>query len=604
MLSDSGRRTVWIVEDSPLDAERARAILSADYALEVFVDGNAMLERFAGGAPDVLVLDWVLPGPSGLELCQFIRSREGSISQVAILLLTAQHETDQVVQALDAGANDFLRKPYDDAELRARVAALIRGKELLERVEQAEQNVRTLLSNAPDALLAVDAHGEVVFANDEAEHALGASDKGSLVGRNVAELLPELRVDVLRLGGSESLLPLPDLRVGEQIYSPIIRALPRDFAATRTVALRNVTEHRRNEARRLDFYSIIAHDLRSPLSAMMLRTAAILSGRRGVLAAQLTDDVRKIDANIRSMVALINDFLDLARLEGAGYKIEREPVDVCGLVRATVDDVRPLAEESQLTLHVELPEGRIEIAGDRRRLAQVLTNLLSNAIKFTPCGGRVTARVRLNVDTVEIAVEDTGRGIAPAALATLFERYTRIIDPQHHVAGTGLGLMIVREIVEAHGGAVSVRSQLGAGSTFVARVPRAVARPATAGHLLVVDDDAEVRDSLVFLLEAEGYRCAAASDGDGALQALATERPCAVLLDLMMPRMSGWDVLEHMRSDHRYTAIPVCVISASVERTTLLPGVTVMQKPIGVDKLLAFVREHCAPAQPVAAAHR
>jgi CheY-like chemotaxis protein/anti-sigma regulatory factor (Ser/Thr protein kinase) len=305
------------------------------------------------------------------------------------------------------------------------------------------------------------------------------------------------------------------------------------------------------------------------------------------------------------MVALINDFLDLARLEGAGYKIEREALDVCTLVRATVDDVRPLAEESQLTLQLELPEGRIEIAGDRRRLAQVLTNLLSNAIKFTPQGGRVLARVRMQVDAVEVSVEDTGRGIAPEALATLFERYTRIIDPQHHVAGTGLGLMIVREIVEAHGGSVSVRSQVGQGSTFVARLPRAVTRPAATGYLLVVDDDDEVRESLVFLLEAEGYRCLAVGDGDQALESLAAERPCAVLLDLMMPRLSGWDVLERMRSDHRFSTIPVCVISASVEQTTLVPGVTVMQKPIAVDRLLAFVRQHCAPAQlPAIAARR
>jgi two-component system phosphate regulon sensor histidine kinase PhoR len=434
----------------------------------------------------------------------------------------------------------------------------------------------------------------VLFANVEAERALG--DGQSLVGQTVTAILPELQPDALRLGGSEALLPLPDVRVGEQIFSPTVRALPRDFAATRTIALRNVTEHRRNEARRLDFYSIIAHDLRSPLSAMMLRTAAILSGRRGVLSAQLTDDVRKMDANIRSMVALINDFLDLARLEGAGYKLDREPVDICALVRATLDDVRPLGDESQLELAVELPDGRIELAGDRRRLGQVLTNLLSNAIKFTPRGGRITARVRMQLDEVEITVEDTGRGIAPEALARLFERYTRVIDPQHHVAGTGLGLMIVREIVEAHGGNVSVRSQVGQGSSFVVRLPRALSRPHAPGHLLVVDDDEDVRESLLFLLQAEGYRCIAVGDGDAALQALAEERPCAILLDLMMPRMSGWDVLERMRGERRFAGIPVCVMSASVERNTTVQGVTVMQKPIGVDKLLAFVRQHCEPA--------
>ncbi|HEX4461300.1 MAG TPA: response regulator [Polyangia bacterium] len=594
MLSDPRRRTVWIVDDSLIDGERARLILESEYAIELFLDGSTMLERFSDGAPDVLVLDWVLPGLSGLELCQFIRSREGSIAQVSILLLTAHHETEQVVQALDAGANDYLRKPYDDNELRARVGALMRGKAMLERVEQAEKNVRALLSNAPDALLAVDAAGMVAFANAEAERAFG--DGGSLAGKRVAKLLPDLRLDTLRLGGSEALLPLPDVRVGDRIFSPTIRALPRDFAATRTISLRDVTTARHNEARRLDFYSIIAHDLRSPLSAMMLRTASMLSGRRGLLSASVTDDIRKIDGNVRSMVALINDFLDLARLEGAGYKLDREPVDVNALVRVTVDDVRLLAEESQLTVEVVLCDDRIEIPGDRRRLAQVMTNLLSNAIKFTPGGGKVTARVRLNVDAVELSVEDTGRGIDEAALPTLFERYTRVIDPQHHVAGTGLGLMIVREIVEAHGGSVSVRSKPGHGSTFSVRLPRVYSRATASSYILMADDDTDVRESLLFLLEAEGYRCIAVADGQAALDQIAAEPPCAVLLDLMMPKVIGWEVLDHVRADVRYQTLPVCIMSASVEKTTRYPGVSILEKPIAVDRLLAFVREHCAAA--------
>jgi signal transduction histidine kinase len=597
MLSDSGRREIWVVDDSAVDGERARQILAPDYTVEVFGDGTAMLERFSVRAPDLLLLDWVLPGLSGLELCQFIRSREGSIAQVSILLLTVRHETEQVVAALDAGANDYLRKPYSEDELRARVKALIRGKEMLERVEQAERNVRALLSNAPDALIATDHGGVVVFANQEADRIFGGGQ--SVAGKRLDAMLPELRLDALRLGGAESLLPLPDVRVGERIFSPTIRSLPRDFAASRTVSLRDVTASRQNEARRLDFYSIIAHDLRSPLSAMMLRTAAMLTGRRGALSPQVTDDIHKIDNNIRSMVGLINDFLDLARLEGASYKIDHQPVDLSSLVRATADDVRPLAEETHLSLEVDVPDERVEIAGDRRRLGQVVTNLLSNAIKFTSKGGRVTARLSSHLDSAEISIEDTGRGIAAEALPTLFERYTRVIDPQHHVAGTGLGLMIVRQIAEAHGGDVSVRSQPGKGSTFVVRLPRVQTKPRAASYVLIADDDNDVRDSMVFLLQSEGYRCVPVTDGEAALAALEVERPAAILLDLMMPRLSGWEVLERLKADARHAAIPVCVISASIEKSTHLDGVAVMQKPIAVERLLSFVNQHAAAARLV-----
>ncbi len=601
-MVSANSRNVWIVDDSALDGERAMSALRADHAVELFSDGSVMLERLAAGtAPDVMVLDWVMPGLSGLELCQFIRTAEGSNPRIGLLLLTAHSDTEKVVQALDAGANDFLAKPYNDDELRARVAALLRNKAFLERVESAERNVRALLSDAPDALLAVDAEGRVTFANREAERAFSASS-AELTGRTIEELLPELRLDALRMGGRETLLPLPDIKLHDQIYSPTVRVLPTDFAAARTLSLHNVTEHRRTEARRLDFYSIIAHDLRSPLSAMMLRTAAILSGRRGVLSAQLTDDMRKIDANVRSMVALINDFLDLARLEGAGYKIDREPVDVLALVRTTIDDVRPLAEESQLELVAELPEeGAVGIAADRRRLAQVLTNLLSNAIKFTPPGGRVAVRVRRDGEFVVIDVEDTGRGIGADALATLFERYTRVIDPQHQVAGTGLGLMIVREIVEAHGGTVTVRSAAGKGSTFSVRLPRDTVGSSARVDLLIVDDDADVRESLVFVLEAEGYNVRSVADGAEALALLRRLTPSAMLLDLMMPGMSGWQVLDRLREQPQLSRLPVCVISASIYKGEELPNVTVLPKPIDVERLLAFVKEHCPPRARTAA---
>ena len=588
-------RSVWIVDDSQLDGERARRCLASQHSVELFSDGSVMLEQLsAGRTPDVLVLDWVMPGLSGLELCEFIRAREGNIPRTAILLLTSQNESEQVVQALDSGANDFLSKPYAEAELRARVAAMVRNLELVERVERVEQSLRTLLSNAPDALLSIDSGGLVSFANAEAER-LFARSSGELVGRSIAELLPDFRPDALRLGGSEALFPLPDVRVGDRIYSPTVRDLTQHFTASRTIALHDVTERRRTEARRLDFYSIIAHDLRSPLSAMMLRTGAILSGRRGVLSAPLTDDVRKIDINLRSMVALINDFLDLARLEGAGYKVERQPLDVQALVEATIEDVRPLAEQSQLRLEVSFPDGGVEVAGDRRRLSQVLTNLLSNAIKFTPAGGVVTTRVTAGADEVEIAVEDTGRGIAPEALATLFDRYTRVIDPQHQVAGTGLGLMIVREIVDAHGGTVTVRSQPRQGSTFTVRLPREKAPQVHGGvDILVVDDDEDIRESLVFVLEAEGFEVATAAGGEEALALLDVDRPSLVLLDLMMPSVSGWDVLERMRAQPRLAKIPVCVISASINRHEEVPGVTVMPKPIDVERLLEYVGKHCS----------
>src|SRR3954465_886822 len=279
------RRTVFVVDDSALDGERACKALEREYAIEAFADGSAVLERLAGGStPDVVVLDWVMPGVSGIEVCQFIRSQRG-LAEVAILFLTVhQRTTDQVVSGLEAGANDYLLKPFAEQELRARVGALVRTKSLIERSERAEARVRKLLDYTPDALFAIDAQARFTYVNPEVERILDAR-AAALVGRPVSEVLPELPLQSVSAGPGEALFPLPDLRIRDSVYSPSIRILPGDDASSTTVSLRDVTAQRHAEARRLDFYSMIAHDLRSPLQAILMRLELINRGARGVLPA-------------------------------------------------------------------------------------------------------------------------------------------------------------------------------------------------------------------------------------------------------------------------------------------------------------------------------
>jgi two-component system phosphate regulon sensor histidine kinase PhoR len=387
-----------------------------------------------------------------------------------ILLLTAQKQTAQIVEGLEAGANDFLAKPFADEELLARIGSLLRTRQLLERAIKAEESVRTLLANAPDAILAVDAQGLVTYVNDEAERVLHQS-ADEVVGRPIAEVVPDLTLRAVMVGPGEPLLPLPDVHIGDRVFSPSIRILPSDSAANTTVALRDVTARRQADTRRLDFYSMIAHDLRTPLSAVLLRLELATIGKHGVLPAALMNDLHKIDESVRTLVAMINDFLELARFEGIGQKIERESVDLVRLLHETMEDFQPLIEVEGLRWESAGLEHEAHVMGDRTRLIQVLSNLIGNAIKFTPRGGTITTEVSVGDDHVEVAVVDTGKGIPHDALDSLFQRYTRVLQGESAGAGTGLGLMIVREIVEAHGGVVGVTSHLGEGSRFWFRIP-------------------------------------------------------------------------------------------------------------------------------------
>jgi len=462
-------RVVWIVDDSATDAERARRVLQQECHVEVFADGSTALERLASTArpPDVMVLDWVMPGVTGVDVCRFLRSSEGGMPQVGVLLLTTHRRTEQIVEGLSAGANDYLAKPYADAELHARVHALLRSRQLLERAEEAEALSLKLLQMAPDALVALDDDRNIKYVNQMASELLqlGAAVH---IGTPLSAWLPELAARIEAAGSGDTLV-FPDIKLGDRLFSPTFRVL-RSSAQFDILSLHDVTETRRLVTRRLDFYSIIAHDLRSPLTALTLRTHLMLQGAHGALPEKVRADLTKMDRNLQSMVTMINDFLDLARLDNAAFEMQSEKVDLALLVSETMAEQQPLLESKKLRWESEV-QGSSDSVGDERRLQQVLTNLIGNAIKFTGEGGTITTRIVNRAPWIEVAVIDTGRGIPSEKLPTLFERYTRATNGKDDVQGTGLGLLIVREIVEAHGGTVGVESQVGVGSRFWFRLP-------------------------------------------------------------------------------------------------------------------------------------
>jgi two-component system phosphate regulon sensor histidine kinase PhoR len=472
------RRVVWIVDDSPFESQVAREALSSEYEVHGFSDGSAALERLAAGSPpDVLVLDWVMPGLSGIEICQFLRSRPAT-AELPVLLLTVQQNTDEIVQGLGAGANDYLGKPYAAPELRARVGALVRSRAQREQIDRAQRVLRRVLAQLPDAVVTIDAERRILFVNSEAERILGSRAE-ALIDRALPDVLPALQLGSRAQAGSTRQASLPDVRCGDYVLAPRVSIPPSDDEGNTTFTLRDVTEVRRQEARRVDFYSMVAHDLRSPLSAILMRTQMLQQGHRGPVTPEVKAELERMHAGVRDLVRLITDFLDLSQIETGNFRIDRKPVDVRSVIAAAVEEYQPLADARNLRLTQET-NGPAVVEGDARRLMQVVANLLSNAIKYTQKGGQVLVRIAEDPHTVEIDVADDGPGISQEALPRLFRKYERIEDSSAARAeGTGLGLVIVKEIVEAHGGTVGARSTPGSGSTFWLRLPRANASLAT-----------------------------------------------------------------------------------------------------------------------------
>ncbi len=347
------------------------------------------------------------------------------------------------------------------------------------------------------------------------------------------------------------------------------------LARQRELAERNDALDRASRAKS-DFLSSMSHELRTPLNAVIGFADILRDGGYGPLSAEQSAAVRDIAAAGRQLLSLVNDVLDLSRIEAGHVDLELGAVDLDAVISEALSLVAPAAERKRLTVRRPPESPAHRALADHGRARQVLTNLLANAVKFTPDGGAVTVSVRPAPEGVRVEVADTGIGISPADQARLFVPFTQVGTLK--AGGTGLGLSISRRLVSLMGGAMGVESEPGRGSTFFFTLPPpdgapAVTRPATAPPsglaararrraVLIAEDapsDARVTEGI---LAREGYAVRAAQSAEAALAELAREVPSLLIVDLGLPGMSGFALIERVRADPRTRSLPVMVLTA------------------------------------------
>jgi signal transduction histidine kinase len=609
------RPYVWIVDDSPLEAELVRRSLGPVCKVEVFTDAAAMLEHASRSTPpDAVILDWEMPGISGIEVCQFLRTQPAT-QAVPILMLTIHNETRDLVQGLAAGADDFLAKPYNAAELSARISALVRAKRMRERADTAERTVRALLMQLPEAVVSVDGEGAIVFVNLEAQRMLGA-DATTLRGQHLQQLLDGLTIGGRPAHGDQT-VSLPDVRRGDRVYAPVLRAYAGIDEQQTTFSFRDVTSDRRHEQERTEllarerdaradaeaanrakdeFLAVVSHELRTPLNAMLgwmrlLRSGTLPPERR-------VQALETVERNALAQKKLVEDILDVSRVISGNLSITLSALDVEPSVRTAVEAIRPAADAKALTLRVEIAPNVSIIEGDADRFQQMVWNLLSNAVKFTPRGGRVDLDVSSDHTGVAIRVSDTGEGIVPAFLPHIFERFRQAdtgSTRQH--GGLGLGLAIVKHLAELHGGSIEARSDgSGTGATFLLRLPTSskrdlrgptafgpqefVARDASAVlltglRLLVVEDDDDTRELIMTILRQQGADVLGVTSAADAFVAVAREAPSVVVSDIGLPVLDGYELARTLRghaarADGRMRLLAVTAFAANQDRDRAL----------------------------------
>jgi signal transduction histidine kinase/DNA-binding response OmpR family regulator len=662
-----GRRFRVLVADDNADMRQyVTRLLRQQWEVDAVGEGHAALAALRARPADLVLTDVMMPGLGGFELLRALRA-DPATHAIPVIMLSARAGEESKVEGLEAGADDYVIKPFSARELVARVEAHLKMKDMRERAGAERQ---TLLASAQAARREAEEKTEIVETinrigqrlaaqtdlttlvqsfTDEATRLAGAQfgaffynlvdDKGgsytlyTIAGvsrsefekfplpRNTALFAPTfhgeriVRIDDVRrdprygqnaphYGMPRGHLPVTSYfavpvvsRTGDVIgglflghekpgmFPERLEPIMAGVAAQLAIAIDNARlldqEQRARAAAEAasrakdEFLAVLSHELRTPLNAVygwahMLRTG-------GIRGDDLTRALDVIMRNANAQVQLIDDMLDVSRIVTGKMRLDVRAVDLRAVVEAAIDVVRPTADAKGLRLQAVLDTQELGITGDPDRLQQVVWNLLINAVKFSPRGGRIQVHLQRTNSHAEISVSDTGQGIVPEVLPHVFERFRQAdsTSTRRH-AGLGLGLALVRHLVELHGGTVEAASGgEGQGATFTVKLPIAIARSGEAHarptrgraygtaavaappteskalhgvRVVVVDDDRDGLEMIATMLRAGGAEVRTGSSAAEGLETIRAWRPDVLISDIEMPGEDGYTFIRRVRA--------------------------------------------------------
>jgi PAS domain S-box-containing protein len=614
------RPRVLVVEDN-VDMNRfITQSLAAHYEVISAFDGREGLEKALRFRPALVISDIMMPNVSGVEMIAEIR-RLPELQSTPILLLSAKADEQLMVKLLDDGAQDFIVKPFSEKDLTVRVRNLVlaqqarqetalslaREHQAREEVELQKQLLHSLFMQAPTLIVVLRGPEHVIeLANPLVCQVWGRAEK-DLLNRPLFDAMPELRDQIFPVlldgvyhsgvpyAGKETPAKLDrgpgktDTIYFNFVYTPFrgidgqiegIFVIASDVTAQvlareQVDGLREAAESA-NRAKD-EFLAMLGHELRNPLSPIVTALQLMkLQGPEGSERARIV-----IERQVTHLTRLVDDLLDVSRIARGKVELRTELVEMAEVVAKAIEMASPLLEQRAHTLTVDMPRLGLCVEGDPMRLSQVVSNLLTNAAKYTPPGGQITVRAEPVDGEVVLRVRDTGIGIAPDVLPHIFDLFVQerqAIDRSQ--GGLGLGLTIVRNLIERHGGSVLARSEgLGRGSEFIVRLPRTarsleladpLATPASGSEvaagrdgeprILVVDDNEDAAEMLAETLTRKGYETRVAYDAPTALRLAAAFSPDIAFLDIGLPVMDGYELASHLRkipglSDLRLIAV-------------------------------------------------
>ncbi len=452
------------------------------------------------------------------------------------------------------------------------------------RIQQLMQQNEMLLNSVGEAICGLDLSGNVTFANPMTAR---------LTGWTVSEMIGKRLHDLVHPGSTEECMAgtctlqaaLLDRRRHQKEDDFLRRdrvSIPVEFIsnavfdpsgeqAGAVLAFRDISERREIARMKDEFVAVVSHELRTPLTSIRGALGLLSSGHLGTLPEKGRQMLKIANSNADRLVHLINDILDLERIDSEQVELDLRPCDMNGFLHQCTDMMKPMAERAKVQVQIE--SEAIPFLADLDRLQRVLANLLSNAIKFSPPESTMTVAAGGRDHTIWIDVRDQGRGIPPEHLERIFERFHQVDkSDSRDKGGTGLGLPICRKIVEQHGGRIWAESEIGSGSTFHIVLPRSpklgkagdstepVSDVRATPPMLVCSEDRDQREAVTRQMTRAGYRVLLASNAEEAIRHAEQEKPGALLMGLPIGRREVWLDILRLRDHVQLKDVPILVL--------------------------------------------
>ena len=627
------------LEDSALDAELIHARLAKDGVRAQIhrVDRQADFLEAIQGRHDLILADYWLRGFDGLEALELARAHA---PDTPFLFVSGVIGEEVAIESLRRGATDYVLKHRLDRLGPAITRALTETRERAERrkaeaaLRESERMHRLTLDSVRDyAILTMDIEGRITGCNAGTEQVLGYREVELLgqpgtviyIAEDIRDGIP--RRDLERAGarGAGDDERWHVRKGGTRFWgSGLVMPLLDEAGQLRgfTKVVRDMTERKRAEEvlkeadrRKDEFLAMLAHELRNPLAA--IHNAAQLARKPDLPADKLGWTHEVIANQVRHLTHLVDDLLDVSRITRGKIRLRVEPLDLATILERAVETARPSIDEGRHHLSLSIEPGPLQVVGDPIRLEQVFVNILANAAKYTEPGGQISLAARQDgANGLVVRVLDTGIGIASEMLPRVFDLFAQVdrsLDRSQ--GGLGIGLTIARRLVEYHGGTIEADSVgPGRGSEFTVRLPAATSSnevgpvPQSSNkvvppgsRVLVVDDNLDNAGALAGLLEMSGFDVRSVHDGREAISAAKLYQPGAILLDIGLPGMDGYEVAEQLRREDRLQGATIIAITGYGEEQAFRRSREAgfdhhLVKPVNYDTLLGLLVQDARPA--------